>query len=273
MGKYKIRKRKKPLNPMLVFLVFGTCMFLVACGYALFSDYLEIDGTANFKPVGQEDEASMLQIGDVFTPTPEINNYSSSKYTYETISNWQQGDGTYIYQVNLEITNLEEDFTSGNIEVAFEEINGLFEEQSQENLGITQAEKVLISGNRITILFTEVNSVVKYGDKINILVYLTYENEQPEGITIQNVTLNGMYLSKDTTTPGNEDESDNESDEESKNEVNTNTQSNTVDTNTVGNTVGSENLNRNKTDDNKQSENENNQFSGTQEKDGENEEP
>lgn len=266
MGKYKMRKKKKPLNPMLVFLVFGSCMFLVACGYAMLSDYLEIDGTANFKPLVQEDDPSMLQVGEVFTPMPEVNDYSSSKYTYKTISSWQQGDGTYIYQVNLEITNLEEDFTSGNIEVGFEEINGLFEKQSQENLGITQAEKVLVSGNKITILLTEANSVVKYGDKINILAYLTYEEEQPEGITIQKVTLNGKILSEDKGTTSDESSSDNSN----ANEVNTNTLTNSVNSNTVTNTVvGNEVVDKNETENIKQPDDTNKQSSETQGKENE----
>ena len=57
-----------------------------------------------------------------------------------------------------------------------------------------QAKNVLVSGNKITALLTEENSKVKYGEEIKICIYLTYEKEQKDGITIGNVTLNGNKL-------------------------------------------------------------------------------
>lgn len=245
MGKYKIKKRKKAQNPMLIFIIFALCTLLVSCGYAMLSDNLAIIGKAKFKPQIQSNEEEVLdeaalQVGEVFTPMDTITEYANSKYSFENISNIEKGDGTYLYQIKLEITNLEQDFTSGNLEISFEENNGLCEKQAYSNLGITQADKVLISENKVTILLTEVNSIVKYGDKISILAYLTYEYEQPEGISIQNVSLNGKLLYEDNDSSSEKDTSD-KTNTDLKNEVNTNT----IGTNTVTNTVGNEIINAN----------------------------
>lgn len=245
MGKYKIKKRKKAQNPMLIFIIFALCTLLVSCGYAMLSDNLAIIGKAKFKPQIQSNEDEVLdeaalQVGEVFTPMDTITEYANSKYSFENISNIEKGDGTYLYQIKLEITNLEQDFTSGNLEISFEENNGLYEKQAYSNLGITQADKVLISENKVTILLTEVNSIVKYGDKISILAYLTYEYEQPEGISIQNVSLNGKLLYEDNDSSSEKDTSD-KTNTDLKNEVNTNT----IGTNTVTNTVGNEIINAN----------------------------
>lgn len=275
MGKYKIKKRKKAQNPMLIFIIFALCTLLVSCGYAMLSDNLAIIGKAKFKPQIQSNEDEVLdeaalQVGEVFTPMDTITEYANSKYSFENISNIEKGDGTYLYQIKLEITNLEQDFTSGNLEISFEENNGLYEKQAYSNLGITQADKVLISENKVTILLTEVNSIVKYGDKISILAYLTYEYEQPEGISIQNVSLNGKLLYEDNDSSSEKDTSD-KTNTDLKNEVNTNT----IGTNTVTNTVGNEIINANlvveETKNQEQSKSDTNQVS--ENKDEEEEQP
>jgi len=230
MGKYKIKKRKKAQSPMLIFIAFAICMLCVTYSYSILTDNISIVGKANLKPEVKQ----VLSAEEIYEPLPEASEYANSKYTFKNVSNWKQGDGTYIYQINLEITNLEQDFSSGNLEISFEEINGLFESQSQNNLGITQAEKVLISGNKITILFKEANSKIKYGDKISILAYLTYENELPEGVTINNITLNGKLLIEDNNTSVTEN-----METDFNNEI-TNTQNTSINkpmTNTVTNVI------------------------------------
>lgn len=210
MGKYKIRKRKRPQNPILLFISFAVIMIFVTVGYSMFSDDISIIGTAKFKPQFEEElpeeQSEELQVGEIFVmPEEKYLEYANSKYTYKNISNWQQGDGSYIYQISLEIINLEQDFTSENLEIGFKVNNGLVENPSQINLGIIQASRTVISDSKVLVILKENNSIIKYGDKINILAYLTYEDEQIDGISVKDVTLNGGLLIEDEEVNLDED--------------------------------------------------------------------
>lgn len=187
-------KRKKNKNTKFIVLALTIGLFFVSNSYAMLSDRLTILGTGNAK----YDPTKALAEHEIYESIQETPNFSNCTYTYKNASNWQQADGTYIYQIDLSITNLDKDYNNESLEIGFEENQGLAKEQSKENLGILQAKRVLISGNRISALLTEENSKVKYGETINLSIYLTYESEHKEGITIGNVTLNGNKLVEET---------------------------------------------------------------------------
>lgn len=189
-----MRKRKKNKNTKFIVLVLIIGLFFISNSYAMLSDRLTIIGTGNAK----YDPTKALAEHEIYEPIQETPNFSNCTYTYKNASNWQQADGTYIYQIDLSIINLDKDYNNESLEIGFEEKQGLAKEQSKENLGILQAKRVLISGNRVSALLTEENSKVKYGETINLSIYLTYENEHKEGITIENVTLNGNKLLEET---------------------------------------------------------------------------
>lgn len=191
MKKYKMHKRRNK-SSKLIFAIFAISTFFVSYGYSSLADTIKLTGTASLK----YEQTQTQDVNDIYEPIKESSNYLLSTYTYENVSNWQQGDNTYIYEINLKITNLDKDYDSGNLEIGFDEKQGLSSVQTKENLGILQAEKVLIAGSRITVLLKEANSQVKYGEEINISLYITYENEQKGGITLENITLNGNPLGK-----------------------------------------------------------------------------
>ncbi len=188
-----MNKRRKSKNYKLIFISIILASFFVSNAYATLSDTLTISGTANIK----YNEAQAVADHEIYEPMQETKNYSNCKYTYKNVSNWQQANGTYIYEIQLSIINLDKDYTNGNLEISFEEKQGLAKEQTKDNLGILQAKQVLITGNKITALLTEENSKVNYGEKINLSIYLTYENIQQNGIEIENVTLNGNKLTEE----------------------------------------------------------------------------
>lgn len=196
-------RRKKNKNFKLICIICIIALFFISNSYAMLSDRLTISGTANIK---YNQEAALAE-HDIYEPMQETPNYSNCTYTYKNVSNWKQADGIYIYEIELSIINLDKDYVTGNLEISFEENQGLAKEQSKENLGILQAKKVLITGNKVTALLTEENSKVKYGEKINLCIYLSYENEQENGITLDNVTLNGNKLveAKEETSEENTD--------------------------------------------------------------------
>lgn len=198
-----MRRRRKKRNIKLIGFGMMIGLFFVSNAYAMLSDRLTISGTASIK----YNQELALAEHEIYEPMQETPNYSNCTYTYKNVSNWKQADGTYIYEVELSIINLDKDYNTGNLEISFEEKQGLAKEQSKENLGILQAKTVLITGSKITALLTEENSRVKYGDKINLTIYLTYEKEQTDGITIENVTLNGNKLveAKEETIEENTD--------------------------------------------------------------------
>ena len=185
-----MHRRRKNRKSKLIGIVIIIGLFFVSNAYAMLSDSLTISGTASIK----YNQELALAEHDIYEPMQETPNYSNCTYTYQNVSNWQQADGKYIYELELNIINLDKDYNTGNLEISFEEKQGLSKEQSKENLGILQAKNVLVSGNKITALLTEENSKVKYGEEIKICIYLTYEKEQKDGITIGNVTLNGNKL-------------------------------------------------------------------------------
>ena len=85
MKKYKIRKRKKFLNPYSIFAIFTISILFISTGYAILSDNLNIIGKAN-----------ILE-----------SNMGKSTYSYETTSTWPGNNSSLIYAVTVNILNLD----------------------------------------------------------------------------------------------------------------------------------------------------------------------
>ncbi len=47
LKKYKIKKRKKIINPYLIFVIFAISLLFVSYGYSYLSDNMTITGKAN----------------------------------------------------------------------------------------------------------------------------------------------------------------------------------------------------------------------------------
>ena len=91
--KYKIKKRKKSVNPYYIFVIFAIALLFVSYGYSYLSDNMTIKGKANILAKGGEDVE-----------------YGNSTYKWKPTYNWQNGDGSYVYAMQIDITNLDEDF-------------------------------------------------------------------------------------------------------------------------------------------------------------------
>ena len=170
--KYKIKKRKKALSTLYIFIIFSISLLFVTYGYALFSDSQTINGTVTFKdPSG----------GDI--------EYGNSTYKWQPAYEWVNGDNMYVYAVQIDIVNLDEDYYSDkSIEISFDVPDGCVLDDSI-NINIWQKETVKLEGNTITVKFTQNDSWLLIGETLTIYPHLYFEN--PTDVTITNLIFAG----------------------------------------------------------------------------------
>lgn len=175
-NKYKIKKRKKFVNPLYIFIIFAISLLFVSYGYAWFYDTHTIEGKVTFKTSSSD---SNLE-------------YGNSTYYWEQTSHWLSDDGTYdIYAMELCITNLDEDFFSDKkIEISFDVPDGCVL-NSSTSVNIWQAESMALEGNTISMTFAIHGSWLPMGETLKIYPHLYFEN--PTDVTITNLKFAGKY--------------------------------------------------------------------------------
>jgi len=174
--KYKIKKRKKAVNPYLIFSLIAISMLFVSYSYALLLDTLTIRGFAN-----------------ILSSNSNKYEYGNSTYTYETREDWVDPEGNIIYEVYVCITNLDEDFLNKEIVVSFDTNSEFNPEDHSNNCNVWQAASITKTGSRITIVFSKAASWVSLGDDIDIHLQMPFKNPQ-SSISITNLTLNNKYV-------------------------------------------------------------------------------
>lgn len=174
--KYKIKKRKKAINPYLIFSILAIGLIFVSYSYALLSDTLTIRGLVN-----------------ILSSDPSDIEYGNSTYTYENRASWSDTAGNPIYDVYVCITNLDQDFTGDPITICFDTNSGFAPELHSNNCNIWQASSITCSGSRVTLVLSANNSWVNMGSTIDLYFQLPF-TQQHSAINITNVTLNGKYV-------------------------------------------------------------------------------
>lgn len=167
MKKYKIRKRKKFLNPYIIFAIFTISILFISTGYAILSDNLNIVGKAN-----------ILE-----------SNMGKSTYSYETTATWPGNNSSLIYAVTVNILNLDETYYS-DITISFDVSDGFDLKLSNNKLNVWQAESISQTGNTVTIVFTHYEwFTFELNSTLSLYLQLPYKYETD--ITISNLVLNG----------------------------------------------------------------------------------
>lgn len=95
--KYTIRKRKKTISTMYIFIILLTILISISVGYSLFSSELDIVAKVLLKKVVADDD---------YTELPS--QLSNSELKVHVGAMWQQ-EGYYIYNMNLKLINLDND--------------------------------------------------------------------------------------------------------------------------------------------------------------------
>lgn len=126
--KYKFKKRRKSLNPYIVFAMFAICLIFVSTGYALLSDTLTINGKATFL---DSSGGSDYELGD-------------STYTYSVLSTWANASGGITYQIEIDYLNLDGEINGW--ELKFDLPDGFLVTSN-----IWQSSSVSLSGNTVTL--------------------------------------------------------------------------------------------------------------------------
>ena len=169
--KYKFKKRRKSLNPYIVFAMFAICLIFVSTGYALLSDTLTINGKATFL---DSSGGSDYEIGN-------------STYTVGDNGFWTNPDGLYVYGVQINVTNLDDTYTD-HLEIAFDVPEGFYYDEGYM-YNVWQAQSITFVNNRVTILFQSYCSYLALEETVTIWPQLSFYSETD--LTITNLTLNG----------------------------------------------------------------------------------
>jgi len=167
--KYKIKKRKKIVNPYLIFLALAVSLIFVSSGYAFLTDNLKINGTVSFGKISEDS-------GEY--------EYGNSTYSYNLVSTWPSESGGKAYQIELPVTNLDGDIVSW--EISFDVPDGY-----SSTSDIWQAQSITYSDNTVTIKSYEWNGKLDDGATMIFNFILHFESEVDFKIT--NLSLNGKY--------------------------------------------------------------------------------
>ncbi|MBO5478402.1 MAG: hypothetical protein J6A04_01590 [Clostridia bacterium] len=170
MKKYKIRKRKKLLNPFHMFLIVAICLLFVSYSYALLSDSLTIQGKANILSSGGSED---------------IPDFGQSTYYVAVMNSWPGGDNATCYSVEIPITNLDGDINYW--EISFD--------VSVEPISISntwQASNVITSKNRTTYICQTWNADIPNNSTFTLSVHITIPTNVDLNIT--SVILNGKSV-------------------------------------------------------------------------------
>lgn len=168
MKKYKIRKRKKFVNPYIIFAIFAISILFVSTGYAIFSDSLNIVGKANILASGGSDVE-----------------YGNSTYNYKILSTWSNAYGGITYQIEIPFTNLDGDMDSW--EVKFDLPDGFLVTSN-----IWQASSVTLSGNTVTLKDAGWNGYIANGSTFTFNFILDFDREVDFSFT--NFIVNGKAV-------------------------------------------------------------------------------
>lgn len=181
--KYKIKKRKRFINPYFIFILFSIFVLFLATGYSYLYDSLNISGKANILYDDSNDSGELV--------------YGNSTYTSKLNYTWIGANGNYFHSFVLTITNLDKDYDgSTQLTVSFDVLEGLIVEESP-NANVWQAESVSQSGKTVTITFTPGNSSLAYGSTLTLYPHLVFSKEYPD-LNITNVQLNGLAATLET---------------------------------------------------------------------------
>ena len=169
MKKYKIRKRKKFVNPYIIFAIFAISILFVSTGYAIFSDSLNIVGKANILASGGSDVE-----------------YGNSTYNYKLYSIWPNSFGGMTYQTIISFTNLDEDMDSW--EIKFDLPDGFLIDKSD----LWQASSRTLSGNTVTLKDAGWNGYIANGSTFDFNFILAFDREVDFNFT--NFIVNGKSV-------------------------------------------------------------------------------
>ena len=170
--KYKIKKRKKSVNPYHIFVIFAIALLFVSYGYSYLSDNMTITGKANILAKSSEDIE-----------------YGNSTYKWKLAYNWQNGDGSYVYAMQIDITNLDEDYKADKgIVVSFDLPDSCII-TDLTNINIWQAESFSLEGNTLTVNFKPSSSWLPMGETLTLYPHLYFSKEVTP--TITNLTFAG----------------------------------------------------------------------------------
>ena len=172
--KYKIKKRKKIINPYLIFSILAIFLLLISYSYALLSDTIFIKGFAN-----------------IISQNESNYEYGNSTYTYENRYNWRGNNGCYIYDIYVSVKNLDKDYTS-YVVITFDTDSDISTELVSNNCNIWQAESVTSSNGHVTVKFAQYTSWIPYGNTIDLYFQLPFLTEK-NNVEIKNLALNGLY--------------------------------------------------------------------------------
>jgi len=172
--KYTIRKRRKTISALYIFIIIVIILISVSIGYSKFSSQLNLIGNVS---VDRE--------------------MSNSKLNVEVGSSWTSED-RYFYNMNLKLTNLDEDVTEWKVVIDFPP--GVDIEKTQ--FWCAAEVKVKNVGKYSRVIFTNydwngtkpLNSEIDFGFNIAFFEYVE--------IKVKNVTFNGKLV-KDITYTGN----------------------------------------------------------------------
>lgn len=112
----------------------------------------------------------------------------NSTYNWENTSHWGGNGNPYTYAVTLNVTNLDKEYTTrDDVVISFDIPDGFLVEQSG-NCNIWQAEKITLSGNRLSIKLNDNGSYMPIGHTITMYMQLQFGKEI--NFNLSNLSLN-----------------------------------------------------------------------------------
>lgn len=156
------------MNPYYIFIIFAISILFVSNGYALLSDTQKIVGKANILYEEQGEKGN-------------------STYSWYQRYSWGGGDTAYIYDVVLEVTNLDEEYQN-SLEISFD-VDGDFLVEEAGNCNVWQVDTVTYSGKTITLHFKEGFSYLALGATETYYLHLRFS--EPVDVNITNLAING----------------------------------------------------------------------------------
>lgn len=167
--KYTIRKKRKTISTMYIFIILLVLLLSTSVGYSLFS--------SNFNIIGK------IQLGENYAELPT--ELSNSELKVHVGSSWEQ-EGFYVFNINLKLINLDENLTSWVVTVDFP--HGVSIEKSQ--FWCAADVEVLILEDCTRLIFTNYdwNGDKKLNEEIDFGFNIAFaENVQMQ---VENVTFN-----------------------------------------------------------------------------------
>lgn len=172
--KYTIGKRRKTISALYIFIIMVIILTSVSLGYSKFSSQLKLIGNVS---IDREISNSILNV--------------------EVGSNWTS-ENTYFYNMNLKLTNLDEDVTEWEVVIDFPP--GVDLEKTQFWCAAEVTVKSVGEYSRVVFTNYDWNSNKPINSEIDFGFNMAF-SEYVE-IKVKNVTFNGKLV-KNITYTGN----------------------------------------------------------------------